>query len=148
MEIQQDFKELLEFLNSNKVEYLIVGAYALAFHGHPRYTGDIDIYVRPSSENAKKVMKALTEFGFGNAGIEIEHLSNPEKVIQLGNPPVKIDILTSISGLSHEEAFEEPIPGKYGDISVNFISRSNLIINKKASGRAKDLADLQALGVK
>jgi hypothetical protein len=70
MEIQQDFKELLEYLNSNKAEYLIVGAYAVAFHGHPRYTGDMDIYIKPSSENAHKVMNAITEFGFGNTGIE------------------------------------------------------------------------------
>ena len=146
MEIQQDFKELLELLNSNKVEYVIVGGYAVAFHGHPRFTGDIDIYVNPTQGNAERVLKALDEFGFGGTGIEIDDLSNPGKVIQLGHPPVRIDIITSISGVTPEEAFKDFDTGEYGKVPVRFLNRDKLIANKRTIGRKKDLADLEALG--
>jgi hypothetical protein len=100
MEVQKDFKELLELFNALKVQYLIVGGYTLAYHGAPRYTGDIDIFVKPDSENACQILKALDEFGFGSVGLKEEDLKNPNKVVQLGYPPVRIDIITSISGIS------------------------------------------------
>ena len=146
MEVQQDFKELLELFNEHNVEYIIVGGYALAFHGAPRYTGDIDIFVKPDSKNAKQILTVLDKFGFGSVGIKQEDLEKPNKVIQLGFPPVRIDIITSISGLSWDEAVNERVVGEYGDITVYYIGRSHYIINKKASGRKKDLADLEALG--
>jgi hypothetical protein len=146
MEVQQDFKELLELFNANGVEYLIVGGYALAFHGAPRYTGDIDIFVKPDMENALRILKALDEFGFGAVGLKKEDFKNPDKVIQLGYPPVRIDLITSVSGISWEEAFEKRDKGKYGDVPVSYIGRDHYILNKRASGRKKDLADLEALG--
>jgi hypothetical protein len=146
MEIQQDFKELLELFNAHKVKYLIVGGYALAFHGAPRYTGDIDIYVKPDAENAKHILAALDEFGFGSVGLMEEDLKTPNKVVQLGFPPVRIDIITSISGVSWDDAFENREEGEYGDIPVYYIGKKHYVINKRASGRKKDLADLEALG--
>ncbi len=146
MEVQQDFKELLKLFNAHKVKYLIVGGYALAFHGAPRYTGDIDIFVKPDAENAIRILNALNEFGFGSVGLKEEDLKTPNKVIQLGFPPVRIDIITSISGVSWYDAFKKHDKGEYGDISVCYIGKKHYIINKRASGRKKDLADLEAIG--
>jgi predicted nucleotidyltransferase len=146
MEIQQDFKDLLELFNAHKVEYIIVGGYALAFHGVPRYTGDIDIFVKPDSDNAGRIMSALKEFGFGSVGLSAEDFEKPGQVVQLGVPPVRIDIITSISGVLWNEAFSHRAPGKYGDIQVHYIGHEQFIMNKRAMGRKKDLADLEALG--
>ena len=146
MEVQQDFKELLELFNAYKVEYVIVGGYALAFHGAPRYTGDIDILVKPDEENARRVLDALDEFGFGSAGLEKSDFTYSEKVVQLGVPPVRVDIITSLTGVSWEEAFSGRVKGKYGDIPVYYLGRDQFISNKRAIARKKDLADLEALG--
>lgn len=146
MEVQQDFKELLALFNAHNVKYLIVGGYALAFHGAPRYTGDIDIFIKPDKENACYIMMALKDFGFGAVGIKQEDLETPGKVIQLGYPPVRIDIITSISGVSWDEAFDGRDDGRYGDVPVHYIGREQYVLNKKTSGRKKDLADLEALG--
>jgi hypothetical protein len=145
MEIQQDFRDLLELFNSNKVEYIIVGGYALAFHGAPRYTGDIDIYVKPDTANADLIMTALDKFGFGSVGLAAADFVKSGQVIQLGVPPVRIDIITSIGGVSWEEAFAGRVAGKYGDIKVHYIGRNQFIKNKRAVGRKKDLADIEAL---
>jgi hypothetical protein len=125
---------------------MIVGGYALAFHGAPRFTGDIDIFVKPDQQNAKQIIKALVEFGFSSLDLTIDDFKYPDKVIQLGLPPVRIDIITSISGVSWEEADATKVPGLYGDISVSFIGKKQFIVNKRAIGRKKDLADLEALG--
>lgn len=146
MEVQQDFKELLELFNVHKVKYLIVGGYALAYHGAPRCTGVIDIFVKPDKENASCILKALDEFGFGSVGLTEEDFKLPSKVVQLGQPPIRIDIVTSISGVSWDEAFNECDKGKYGDVPVNYIGRKHYIINERAPGRKKDIADLKALG--
>jgi hypothetical protein len=148
MEVQKDFKELLELLNEHKVEFILVGAYALAFHGAPRYTGDLDIYIKPDIDNSKNVMKALVKFGFGSVGIKDEDLQKPDRVIQLGYPPVRIDLVTSISGVSWEEANSDKVSGTFGDIPVYYIGKVSFIANKKATGRKKDLADIEALGEK
>jgi hypothetical protein len=148
MEVQKDFKELLELLNEHKVEFILVGAYALAFHGAPRYTGDLDIYIKPDIDNSKNVMKALVKFGFGSVGIKDEDLQKPDRVIQLGYPPVRIDLVTSISGVSWEEANSDKVSGTFGDIPVYYIGKESFIANKKATGRKKDLADIEALGEK
>jgi hypothetical protein len=134
-------------LNSHNVEYLIVGGYALAFHGAPRYTGDIDIFIKPDKQNAQRVMKALDEFGFGSVGIELSDLEYENKVIQLGVPPVRIDIITSISGVTWNDAYSSKVNGQYGDVPVEFIGLTQFIRNKKSIGRKKDLADLEALGI-
>ena len=147
MEIQQDFKDLLELFNAHKVEYIIVGGYALAFHGAPRYTGDIDIFVKPDDKNAAHIMSSLKEFGFGSVGLVAQDFDKPGQVVQLGVPPVRIDIITSITGVSWDEAFSHRIPGKYGEVQVHYIGYEEFIRNKRAIGRKKDLADLEALGV-
>ena len=146
MEVQPDFRELLALLNEHKVDYLIVGGYALAFHGAPRFTGDIDIFVRPEIENAKRVLKALAEFGFTFSNLHPDDFTNPNKVVQLGVPPVRIDLITSISGVSWEETEAHKEPGTFGDVPVFYIGRAQYISNKRASGRKKDLADIEALG--
>ena len=147
MEVQKDFKELLKLFNAHKVKYLIVGGYALAYHGAPRYTGDIDLFVKADIENALNILKALREFGFGSVGLKPEDFKSPDKVIQLGYPPVRIDIITSISGISSwDEAFKECDKGKYDDVPVCYIGRDHYVLNKRTSGRKKDLADLEALG--
>jgi hypothetical protein len=146
MEIQKDFKELLGLFNRDKVEYLIVGSYALAFYGAPRFTGDIDLYIHPVHDNAERIIAVLDEFGFGSAGLSVNDFLTPQKTIQLGYPPVRIDILTSISGVSWEEADKGKVRGSYGNISVYFLGRDQYVTNKKAIGRKKDLADLEAIG--
>ncbi len=146
MEIQPDFKELLALLNQNKVEYIVVGAFAMAFHGAPRFSGDIDIYVHPTPENARRVTATLRDFGFGSLGLKEEDFDRPGQIIQLGRPPVRIDLITSISGVTWEEAHAGKAPGQYGDIPVFYLGRKQFIANKRASGRKKDLADLEALG--
>lgn len=146
MEIYRDYKELFELLNSRNVEYIIVGAYAMAFHGHPRFTGDLDILVHPSPENAHRVILALGDFGFSFPDLTADDFTTPDNVIQLGVPPVRVDLLTSISGVPWDQLDAHKISGTYGEVPVSFISKEDLIQNKKASGRAKDLADLEALG--
>lgn len=146
MEIQLDFKDLLALFNAHKVDYIIVGAYALAFHGAPRYTGDMDIYVKPDLENARRILAALDEFGFGAVGLSPTDFEKPDKVIQLGVPPVRVDLVTSITGVTWDEAFLGKVEGKYGNVPVHFIGRDHFILNKRALGRKKDLADLEALG--
>lgn len=146
MEVQPDFRDMLASLNKRDVEYVIVGAYALAHHGVPRNTGDIDIYVRPSAANAKRMVEVLREFGFGSLGLTEGDFTEPGQVIQLGRPPVRIDLLTSISGVTWEEADSGKAAGMYGDVPVPYLGRGQLAANKRAAGRKKDLADLEALG--
>jgi len=148
MEVQQDFRELLRLFNAHDVAYVIVGGYALAFHGAPRYTGDLDILVRPDEENALRVMKALDEFGFGSIGLKDTDFIHQDKIVQLGVPPVRIDIITSISGVSWGKALAGAVKGNYGEIPVSYLGRDEFIENKRAIGRLKDRADLEALGEK
>jgi hypothetical protein len=146
MEIRTDFKELLELFNKHKVEYLIVGGYALAFHGAPRVTGDIDLFVRPTNENAARILAALDDFGFGSLDLSQEDFTTPGMVVQLGVPPVRIDIITHVSGVPWEKADTGKAAGFYGDVPVFFIGRDDFIANKRATGRIKDAADIEALG--
>lgn len=146
MEVQQDFKEFLALLDANEVEFMIVGGYALAYHGAPRYTGDIDVFVKPDLKNAKRIIKVLEEFGFSSLELSFDDFQKEDNVIQLGLPPVRIDIVTSISGVSWEEADATKEPGLYGDVPVFYIGKNQYIANKKAIGRAKDIADIEALG--
>lgn len=145
MEVYRDFKELLELFNKHGVEYLVVGGYALAFHGAPRFTGDLDLYVRPDAANARRILAALDEFGFGSLELTDEDFALPGKIVQLGVPPIRVDLITSISGASWEQAEAGKGWSTYGDVAVPFISRNAFIANKRATGRAKDLADAEAL---
>jgi len=129
MDVWPAFRNLLALFNEHKIEYMIVGAYALAFHGAPRYTGDIDTLVRSDLLNAQRIMAALNKFGFGLVGLKAEDFETPDKVIQLGVPPVKVDIVTSITGVSWKEAFSGRVEGKYGDIPVYYIGRQQFISN-------------------
>ena len=146
MEVQQDFKELLALFNEHKVKYVIVGGYALAFHGAPRYTGDIDILVKSDKQNAQHILTALDNFGFKSMGLTIADFEKAEMVIQLGVAPVRVDIITSLTGVSWEQAYSNRAEGRYGNIPVNYIGRDQLVSNKRATGRKRDLADLEALG--
>jgi hypothetical protein len=146
MEIPKDFKELLGLFGAHKVEYLIVGGYALAFYGAPRFTGDIDLLVKADSENAKRILGALEEFGFGSLKLSEDDFTLPNNVIQLGLPPVRVDIMTSLTAVSWEKAEADKVQGDYGDTPTYFISKADFIVNKRALGRKKDLADLEALG--
>lgn len=146
MEVQQDFRDLLALFNAHEVDYIIVGAYALAYHGAPRYTGDMDILVRPDSENAFRILSALDEFGFGSLGLRAEDFAAPDKVIQIGVAPVRVDIVTSLTGVSWEEAAKGRVAGTYGNLEVYYIGKKQFILNKRALGRKKDLADLEAIG--
>lgn len=148
MELQQDFRELLALFNDHHVNYVIVGGYALAFHGAPRFTGDLDIFVKPDHENAGRIVAALNDFGFASLGLTEGDFERPDQVIQLGVAPVRVDLITSITGLSWEEVFASRVLSDYGDVPVHYIGREELISNKRAVGRAKDLADLEALGQK
>lgn len=146
MEVQRDFRDLLALFNKHKVDYIIVGAYALGFHGAPRYTGDLDVFVKPDLGNAKKIMQALNEFGFESVGLTVEDFEEEGKVVQLGVPPVRIDIITSITGVRWEQAKAGGIEGSFGDLVVHYLGLDDFIANKKALGRKKDMADLEAVG--
>lgn len=146
MEAQPDFKELLALFGVHAVEYVVVGAHALAWHGAPRYSGDLDLYVRPDAENARRVLAALDEFGFGSVGLSEADFTEPDKVVQLGRPPVRIDLMTSMSGVSWDDVSAHAIAADYDGVPVALIAREQLVANKRACGRKKDLADLEALG--
>jgi hypothetical protein len=146
MEFHKDFEDLCASLNARGVDYLIVGGYALAFHGAPRFTGDLDIFVRPSSDNVTKLLAALRDFGFRETPVDPDELLLERKVLELGRQPVQAHIMASISGVTWETAWAARRAGAYGNISVWFLGREAFIANKRAAGRPKDLADLEALG--
>mgnify|MGYP007073182137 CR=1 FL=1 len=123
----------------------VVGAHAVAFHGHPRYTGDIDLFVRRTVENAARIVAVLEEFGFGGAGADESTFLEPDQVIQLGRPPNRIDLLTGISGVAFDEAWPDRDHAEWDGIRVPILGRRHLLANKRASGRPKDLADLEEL---
>jgi len=141
----QDFKEFIESLNANLVRYLVVGGYAVAFHGHPRYTKDLDVWVECSRENAQALIRALAQFGMGSLGLSEEDFIIPDQVIQLGYPPNRIDILASIPGVDFSECYARRVEISLDGVNVNFIDLEHLRQNKKASGRIQDLADLENL---
>lgn len=145
MLLNKDLKEFVESLNSNKVEYLVVGAFAVAWYGYPRFTADLDILIRPDDGNALRMLEALRQFGFGSLGIAVTDLTASGQIIQLGVKPNRIDILTSVSGVSFEEAWTDRIEGSLDGIPVTFIGRTALIRNKESTGRAKDLGDAEEL---
>jgi hypothetical protein len=146
MTFPEDWSAFIESFNLNKVEYLIVGAVALAYHGFPRYTGDLDILVRSSPENAQRIEAALTGFGFDALDLKAADFVDSYRVIQLGLPPNRVDLLTSIDGVSFDEAWAGRVEADLGEIRANFIGLDTLIKNKQSTGRAQDQADLENLG--
>jgi hypothetical protein len=146
MRLQRDLREFIELLNSASVEYAIVGGWALGFHGYPRYTQDIDILIRATPENAARLELAIQRFGFGSLGLAASDFLVFGQIIQLGHPPNRIDLLTSLTGLAAEEIWESLEPGELDGIPVFFLGRNMLIKNKKATGRPRDRADVEELG--
>ena len=145
MDLNQDFKEFIELLNSKKVEYLVVGGYAVGFHGYPRYTGDIDFWIATSAENSKRILQALYEFGFGSMDFAEEDFQNDDMVFQLGYPPYRIDLLTSVSGLTFDACYDKRVVADLDGLQIPFLDLTSLKKNKAESGRPKDLGDLDNL---
>jgi hypothetical protein len=143
--LNSDFKEFAELLNANAVEYLVVGGYALAAHGHPRYTGDIDFWVSPARANIERLLTALQAFGFGSLGLAASDF-DADTVIQLRQPPRRIDLLTSIDGVDFANCWARRETVALGGLVLQLIGLDDFKANKRAAGRLKDLADLEALG--
>jgi predicted nucleotidyltransferase len=143
--LNQDFKEFIQSLNDNQVRYLVIGGYAVALHGYPRYTKDIDIWIEMSPENATRMLQALEQFGFASLDLQPQDFMTPDQVIQLGYPPGRIDLLTTPDGVDFATCYATKLEINIDGVLVNFIDLANLRINKKASGRLQDLADLENL---
>lgn len=143
--LNQDFKEFLTLLLEEKVEFALVGGYAVAYHGYPRFTGDLDILVGRGPSNAAKVLAVLKRFGFGSLQVSAKDLQEAGNVIQLGFPPVRIDLITSIDGVTNEEIFTGTIDDDFYGLRIPIISKEHLLRNKRASGRTQDLLDLENL---
>ncbi len=141
----KDFEELFASFARLDVKFLIVGAYAVAFFAKPRYTKDIDVFVEASVENGLRIVAALDEFGFGSVGLTAADFAHAGQIIQLGVPPTRIDLLTSIDGIGFEAAWSSRVAARYGSADVFYIGREALLTNKKASGRPQDLLDVQTL---
>jgi hypothetical protein len=140
-----DFKDFLRLLNAHEVQYLLIGGYAVGYHGYPRATADMDIWVAIHPENAKKIVDALREFGFDLPELNADLFMKDKQIVQMGIPPVKLEIVTSISGVEFSECYKERVIDTLNGVEANLINLKHLKINKKASGRYKDLADLENL---
>jgi hypothetical protein len=143
--MNQDFVDLLRAFIDADVRFLIVGAYALALHGRPRATGDLDIWVEPTPENARRVWSALGTFGAPLSEISESDFSAPGVVYQIGVPPGRIDILTELTGITFDEAWRDRVQHLFGDVAVDFIGHASFVRNKRAIGRPKDLGDIEGL---
>jgi hypothetical protein len=141
----KDFREFVELLNSNGVRFLIVGGHAVALHGYPRFTGDLDVWVATDPENAERVTKALSDFGFGSLKFTAQDFARPGYAIQLGRPPYRIDILTSIDAVAFSGAYRRRRTVRAGPLAMPFIALEDLLRNKRATGRPQDLADVEKL---
>lgn len=144
-ELTRRFERVVELLSALNVHFLVVGAFAVAYHGYPRYTADIDLFVERSAENAERLVRAIHQFGFGDVGLTEDDFLNEDQIIQLGVVPNRIDLMTHISGVAFEDAWNSRELGDIGGLLIPFISREMLKRNKAASGRTQDLADLEHL---
>jgi hypothetical protein len=145
MEVAPDFDEFIGCLIAHGVDFVIVGAYALAFHGAPRFTGDLDVLIRPSLDNAERLLKALDAFGFPTTGLTPEAVADRRRLLEMGVPPVQIHVMSSISGVEWDEVWADRCDGPLGAHTAPFIGRETYLRNKRAAGRPKDLADIDAL---
>ena len=143
--LPNDFKDFLKLLNANRVEYLLIGGYAVGYHGYPRATGDMDIWVAVNPGNADKIVVALKEFGFAVPELSAELFLRQNQIIRMGLPPMRIELMTTISGVGFEECYADRVIAELDGVKVNLIDLRHLTINKKASGRYKDLNDLENL---
>ena len=146
VELAPDFDEFFGLLIARGVEFLVVGAYALACHGAPRYTGDIDVFLRPTPENAARLLDAVSAFGFPPTNLQPRQVIEPSRIIQMGVEPVQIHLMSAISGVTWDEAWAGRIEARCGSRDLPFIGRAEFIRNKRAAGRLKDLADIEAIG--
>jgi hypothetical protein len=147
MQLSRDFREFIACLNAHDVRFLIVGGYAVAAHGHPRLTKDLEVWILADPANAERVVAALDDFGFAGIGVDPSDLSAPGKMLQLGRPPQRIDILTSIDGVAFNDCYQRRLEFPIGGSPVPFIGLDELISSKLATGRHQDLADVEALQV-
>jgi hypothetical protein len=145
MILNQDFKEFVQSLNDNRVRFLIVGGYAVAFHGYPRFTKDLDIWIETNRQNAEQVVKGLEQFGFASLELTPNDFLEPNTIIQLGYPPNRIDLITGLAGVDFETCYTTRAQAEIDGIVLPFIDLENLKRNKQASGRLQDLADLENL---
>lgn len=145
MTLHPDFKEFIQLLNAHDVQYLVVGGYAVALHGHPRYTKDLDVWIEADPENIGCLLEALREFGFGSLELDVDDFLEPGTVVQLGRPPQRIDILTELDGVVFNDCHAARQDVILEDVCVSFIGLDALRKNKKSSGRHQDLADLEQL---
>lgn len=145
MSLRKDWREFIELLNANRVDYVLVGALAFAYHAVPRYTGDLDVLIRISEENLERLLEALRSFGFASLGVTPSDFREPGAVIQLGYQPNRIDLLTEISGVAFEEAWSTAEQAELEGLPVRVLGRECLLKNKRAVGRPKDLLDIQIL---
>jgi len=146
VKVHPDFSDFIEALARHHVEFVVVGAYALAFMGVPRYTGDIDLWIRPTLANAQALLRAIEDFGFQSLSLTQQDILSG-KIIQLGYPPMRIDLLTLLDGVDAEEIWSSRQPGTFGSNSIFYIGKEAFIQNKRAAGRPKDIADLEALAM-
>ena len=145
MTLDPDFEDFIQFLNQYEVDYMIVGGYAMAFHGSPRYTGDLDIWIDISESNAEKMLLVINAFGFSSLGFKKEDFLKENLINQIGYPPLRIDILTNIDGIDFKEAYTQKQVIEIEDLKANYIGLRDLIQNKKTSGREKDIIDVKTL---
>jgi hypothetical protein len=145
IQLPPDFKDFLRLLSEEKVEYLLVGGYAVGFHGYPRATKDMDVWVAVNPENAERLVRVFCRFGFSPKTISPAAFLNERKVIEMGIMPFRIDVIMSVSGLSFTECYAQRVKFLYEDINVNLINLEHLKINKRAVGRLRDLADVEEL---
>jgi len=145
VKLQRDLSEFVALLGVHEVDYLVVGAHAVAFHGYPRFTGDIDLLVRPTLDNGRRIIAALSSFGMGQVDLAAEDFAAPELIVQLGRPPNRIDLLTSITGVTFEAAWASRVRGELDEHQVWYPSKAVLIQNKRAAARPRDLADVAEL---
>lgn len=145
MVLNPDFRNFIKSLNDNGVRYLVVGGYAVALHGHPQYTKDVDVWIQLDEENANRMVQALADFGFGSLELGTEDFLVPEQIVQLGYAPTRIDILTTLPGVEFETCYASRVEVGLAELTVNFIDLESLKQNKRASGRYQDLADLENL---
>ena len=145
MELDRDFSEFIACCVARDVRFLIVGGYALAAHGHPRFTKDLDVWVWLDPDNAVRLIAALDDFGFGSLGLSAADFCDPGMVVQLGHAPKRIDLLTSIDGVTFDDCWSDHVVLDIRGLAVPFIDVEHLITNKRASGRLQDLADVEAL---
>jgi len=145
MELDKDFKEFIQLLNEHEVSYLVIGGYAVNYHGYPRYTKDIDFWLWMTEPNIEKLIKAIKAFGFGGLNLQVEDFMTPENIVQLGYEPYRIDLLIDVDGVDFEKCYKRRTEGELDGTSVKFLSLQDLITAKKKAGRLQDLADAEQL---